>query len=74
MANLTLAAGQITNSDRLTVELHQPPDTPAFVLIVWPGQPTPVPSVLYTEVAAAAMKVLAEASTVLAAIRAKRRM
>jgi hypothetical protein len=31
-----LAAGRVTRNDSLTVELHQPPDGPAFILLRWP--------------------------------------
>jgi hypothetical protein len=40
MPNLTLAAGQITAADELTVELVNPPDAPAAVLIRWPAAPS----------------------------------
>jgi len=30
-----LAAGRVTRNDSLTVELHQPPDSPAFILLRW---------------------------------------
>jgi hypothetical protein len=46
---------------------------PAMVRIAWPLQPTVCDPRRYTEVAAAAMKVLAAASTALAGIRARRR-
>ena len=36
----TLATGQITATDTLTVELVQPIETPAVVLIHWPSKPT----------------------------------
>ena len=52
------------------MQLVQPADTPAVVRIVWPDAPTITTPARYTEVAAAAMKVLAEASTRLAPIRA----
>jgi hypothetical protein len=69
-----LASGQITKADALRVELHQPPDTPAFVLLRWPEHP----SVTDTDprglasVAAAVVRVLAEAQAQLAKIRSKR--
>lgn len=47
---------------------------PATVVIHWPNKPTVCDPRKYTEVAAAAMKVLAEASTTLAAIKARRRL
>lgn len=72
----TLAEGQITRSphNTITIELVEPEGTPAMVRIQWPLQPTICEPRRYTEVAAAAMKVLATASTELAAIRARRRL
>ena len=70
----TLSAGQINGADELSVQLVQPADTPAVVRIVWPDAPTITTPARYTEVAAAAMKVLAEASTRLARIKAGRRL
>ena len=35
-----LAVGEITQSDRLVVELIQRPDTPDAILIKWPVRPT----------------------------------
>jgi hypothetical protein len=60
-----LAAGQITKTDRLSVELHQPADTPAVVLLRWPVTPSvcdPNPKAL-AAVAAAMVRILAEAQT-----------
>lgn len=72
MSKITqLAAGQITKSDHLTVELHQPPDTPAVVLLRWPGAPSvvdPNTKALAT-IAASMVRVLAEAQVRLAQIR-----
>jgi hypothetical protein len=31
---MTLASGQVNRSDKLDVELHEPADTPAFILVV----------------------------------------
>jgi hypothetical protein len=37
MPNRTdLAAGQVTNHDRIVIELIQPPHSPAFIAITWP--------------------------------------
>ena len=33
----TLATGQINEADQLDVELHEPADLPAFVLVRWPA-------------------------------------
>jgi len=69
---IPLASGQITKADRITVALHQPTDTPAFVLVLWPVKATPIPPVLYAETAARVMKVLAAANVELAASRRRK--
>ena len=72
MTNLTLAAGQITKSDRLAVVLHQSTDSPPVVLLRWPAAPSvcdPNPNAI-ASVAAAMVRILAEAQ---AAIRAEGR-
>jgi hypothetical protein len=69
----TLAAGQITRSEHLTVELHQPSDTPAVVLLVWPAAPSviaPTPKAL-AAVAASMVRIMAAAQSQLA-VRSKR--
>ena len=71
----TLAAGQITNHDHLTVELVKSSDTPPAVLIRWPLQPSviaPNPQAL-AAVAASMVRVMAEAQAQLAQIRRRRR-
>lgn len=71
--SITLAAGQITKADHLTVELHQPSDTPAVVLLRWPVAPSvigPTPKAL-AAVAASMVRILAAAQGQLAA-RSKR--
>ena len=76
MANLTLAAGQITKSDHLTVELVQASDTPAKVLLRWPVAASvcdPNPRAL-AAAAAAMVRVMAEAQATLAQIRRERRL
>jgi hypothetical protein len=60
-----LAAGHITKSDRLAVELHQPTDSPPVVMLRWPAAPSvcdPNPKAL-ASVAAAMVRILAEAQT-----------
>jgi hypothetical protein len=67
-----LAAGRVTRNDSLTVELHQPPGSPAFILLRWPQAESvvePNPSGL-AGVASLVVRVLAEAQAQLAAIRA----
>jgi hypothetical protein len=58
-----LARGLINQSGQLSVELIEPADMPAVVRIVWLSATTITTPTRYTEVAAAAMKVLANAVT-----------
>jgi hypothetical protein len=64
-----LASGPITRSDDVvTVELHQPLDSPSFVMVFWPAKPSvtaPTPKAL-AALAAAMVRTLAEAQTELA--------
>jgi hypothetical protein len=69
-----LSSGPINGGDTLTVELFQPDRMPVAVRIVWPGAATITTPAHYLEVASAAMRLLAEASTTLARIRASRRL
>jgi hypothetical protein len=69
-----LSSGPINGGDTLTVELIQPDSMPAVVRIVWPSAATIITPAHYLEVASAAMRLLAEASTTLARIRASRRL
>jgi hypothetical protein len=65
-----LAGGEVTQSDRLVVELVQRPDTSPEILIKWPPRPTVTdPATLRTTVAAI-VRVLGMAQIELAARRA----
>jgi hypothetical protein len=64
---------KINGADTLT-ELIEPDSAPAVVRIVWPISATITTPARYLEVASAAMRLLAEASTTLARIRASRRL
>jgi hypothetical protein len=72
----TLAEGQITTSphNTIAVELVEPEGMPAIVKIARPFQPTVCDPRCYTDLAAAAMKLPAEASTALARLRGRRRL
>ena len=65
-----LASGPITRSgDTISIELHQPADSPSFVLVVWPQKSSvtaPTPKAL-AALAAAMVRTLAEAQADLAA-------
>jgi hypothetical protein len=64
-----LASGALNRSgDSLTVDLHQPLDSPSFVLVIWPTKPSvtaPTPKAL-AALAAAMVRTLAEAQAELA--------
>ena len=65
-----LAAGSVSRSDQLVIELVQPPDTPAAILIKWPSQPTVTDPATLTTTIAAIVRVLGMAQIELAARRA----
>jgi hypothetical protein len=74
MTQSTILSGSpINGADAITIELIQPDSIPAVIRIVWPAAATITTPARYLEVAAAAIKVLAEASTTLARIKASRR-
>ena len=70
--NTQLASGLINGHDRLTIELVQPPDMPAAILLRWPAKPSITTPDAYANVAAAAMQ--AAVVVELAAIRAWRKL
>ena len=69
-----LSSGLINGHDRLTVELVQPPEMPAAILLRWPQKPSITTTDAYSNVAAACMQVLSAAVIELAAIRTRRRL
>jgi hypothetical protein len=69
-----LSSGAINGAETLTIELIRPNSMPAVVRIVWPTAATITTPADYLQVASAAMRLLAEASTTLARIRASRRL
>jgi len=69
-----LARGTINGADELSVQLIRPTDMPAVVRIVWPLQSTIVNPKHFPEVAAMLTRLLAEAATTLAQIKARRRL
>ena len=75
MSDITdLSRGNITAAEELSVQLIQPDSMPAVVRIVWPNAPTITTPARYLEVASAAMRLLAEASTTLTRIKASKRL
>jgi hypothetical protein len=70
-----LASGAINASgDTIEVVLVQPADNPSVIMVHWPNAPTITTPARYNEVASTAMRLLAEASTTLARIRASKRL
>jgi hypothetical protein len=69
-----LASGLINGHDRLTIELVEPPDLPAAILLRWPQKPSITTPDVDSNVAAACMQVLSAAVIELAAIRTRRRL
>ena len=70
MPNLTLASGQITAADQLSIELVQATETPAAILIRWPGAPSVTDPHKFAAVANVITTILAEARARLATIKA----
>jgi hypothetical protein len=73
MPNLTLATGQVTAADTLTVELHEPADLPPVILITWPAAPSVASPDHFSDLVAAVYRVLADARTTLGRMRGDRR-
>ena len=70
-----LASGAINASgDTIEVILVQPVDNPSVIMIRWPDAPTITTPARYNEVASTAMRLLAEASTTLARLKANKRL
>jgi hypothetical protein len=65
-----LASGEILNGTILSIWLVQPGDKPEFVVVMWPQRPTAVSSRHYSDLAATVCRLMANASTELAAIKA----
>jgi hypothetical protein len=65
-----LARGQITATDALRVELREPDEFPATILIIWPQMPSVVDPRRFGATANAVARLMATAITKLAQIRA----
>jgi hypothetical protein len=70
---IQLAAGEILNGTTLSIWLVQPADNHESVVVMWPQRPTAVSPSHYSELAATVCRLVANASTELAAIKAGRR-
>jgi hypothetical protein len=68
-----LASGQIFDGVVLNIWLVQPADRSESVVVIWPQRPTAVSPSHYSELAATVCRLVANASTELAAIKAGRR-
>jgi hypothetical protein len=69
----TLASGQITAVDTLTVALIETDTNPSVVIVRWPDKPTVLHPRRFPDAAATIARLFAEAHTALAAIKAGRR-
>jgi hypothetical protein len=65
-----LANGQISPTDALRVELQEPDEFPATILIIWPPVPSVVDPKRFGATANAVARLMATAITKLASIRA----
>jgi len=69
-----LASGAINgSSDTIQVDLSNPDGMPPAMRITWPPKPTVVQPARFAEVAATAMRLLANASTEFTQLRSARR-
>jgi hypothetical protein len=66
----TLASGQISPTNKLLVELREPEELPASILITWPQAPSVVDPHRFGATANAVARLMATAITTLAQIRA----
>ena len=66
----TLASGQITPTDVLLVELREPEEFPASIMITWPQAPSVIDPRRFGATANAVARLMATAITTLGQIRA----
>ena len=72
MSNLILGSGQV-GSDQLVIELVQPSDSPAAILINWPAAATVSAPARFDATVSAVMRVLAQARVTLTQLKASER-
>ena len=70
----TLAEGQLSATDTLTIELVEANETPAVVIIRWPAKATVLHPRRFAATADAAARVFATAVVKLAQIRRERKL
>jgi hypothetical protein len=68
-----LASGEILNGITLSIWLVQPAGKPESVVVMWPQRPTAISPRHYSDLAATVCRLVANASTELAVIKAGRR-
>jgi hypothetical protein len=75
MSQITqLASAQLTAVDLLTIELVETSEHPTVVIIRWPDKPSVIHPRRFPDIAATVVRLFSEAHTVLARIRARRRL
>ena len=75
MSQITqLASGAITAVDTITIELIETDTNPSVVIIKWPDKATVLHPRRFPDAAAVIARLFAEAHTVLASIKAGRRL
>jgi hypothetical protein len=73
MSEITeLASGQITATDQLTIELIEPNETPAVIIVRWPAKPTVLHPHRFGSAVDTAARAFAAAAVRLAAIKRQR--
>jgi hypothetical protein len=70
----TLAEGQLTAVDTITIELVEADETPAVVIVQWPAQPTVLHPRRFPGAADSAARTFATAVVKLAQIKRERRL
>jgi hypothetical protein len=75
MSKITeLASRTVNGTDSITIELVEADETPAVVILRWPGKPTVCHPRRFPDTAAMLARLFAEAATTLASIKAGRKL
>ena len=74
MSTVTPLSSGSLNGQTITIELVEPVDLPAAILIRWPEKPAVTSPANYDQLAAAAMRLIANASVELAAIKVRKKL
>jgi hypothetical protein len=70
---MTLSTGKLNGSDSLTVDLHEPADLPAFILVKWPAAPSVASPDNFDALVGATYRTLSRARITLSRMRGDRR-